>query len=474
MIAFSNRKQTSCEQTISIFTEKSWSEAQHQYPKTTANFFSGKKNQLFVLTHSESTEFLIGLGDQFENHEIQAAANLFACRFRDSILPLTTRLSAGFLNEEQTVELVKGLYLGTYRYPFKKDHPFWNRNFSLVDEELGNKAVKLIRNSVSALCKGQFDAMEWLNKPANLKKNGQLSEYLKQISKKYGFTYKSYNRATCEKLGLGAFAAVNQGSADDAAFTILEYHCEDPKTKTVGLIGKCVLFDTGGISLKNPANMHYMKSDMGGAAAVFGTLIATAEMQLPVNIVAILPVTDNAISEKAYLPSDVVTAYNGKTIEVLDTDAEGRMTLADALAYLTKNYRTDAVIDIATLTGSAVRMFGETCGALFSNSSSLQDLLLQSGQKTAQRLWNLPLWDVWNDEIQSDVADFRNISTKPVGDCIVAAKFLEHFTGGHPAWAHLDVAAMAFGKVNYSHEKAATGFGVQLFLDFLKNFAKKN
>ncbi len=138
-----------------------------------------------------------------------------------------------------------------------------------------------------------------------------------------------------------------------------------------------------------------MKSDMGGATAVLGTLIYAAEMKLPVNIVAVLPITDNAISEKALLPSDVITAYNGKTIEVLDTDAEGRLILADGLSYLSKNYKTDFLIDLATLTGSSVRMFGDTCGALFSNNDELKNMFIKTGDQTNQRLWNLPLWDIW-------------------------------------------------------------------------------
>jgi leucyl aminopeptidase len=230
------------------------------------------------------------------------------------------------------------------------------------------------------------------------------------------------------------------------------------------------LFDTGGISLKNPDNMHYMKSDMGGATAVIGALISAAELELPINIIAILPITDNAISRDAYLPSDVITAYNGKTIEVLNTDAEGRMTLADGLSYLSKNYKTDVLLDLATLTGSAVRMFGDTCGALFSNDEKLMKNILKSADKTNQRLWNLPLWDVWKDDIISDVADFKNISMKPIGDCIVAAKFLEQFIENHPSWAHFDIAGVAFGNVGYAKEKAATGYGVQLLVDFIENF----
>jgi leucyl aminopeptidase len=213
-----------------------------------------------------------------------------------------------------------------------------------------------------------------------------------------------------------------------------------------------------------------MKSDMGGATAVLGTLIYAAEMKLPVNIVAVLPITDNAISEKALLPSDVIIAYNGKTIEVLDTDAEGRLILADGLSYLSKNYKTDFLIDLATLTGSSVRMFGDTCGAMFSNNDDLKNILIKTGDQTNQRLWNLPLWDIWKEDIQSDVADMKNISMKPIGDCIIAAKFLEQFIENHPKWAHLDIAGVAFGNVGYAKEKAATGYGVQLLVDLIENY----
>ncbi|MFY7815788.1 MAG: M17 family metallopeptidase, partial [Chryseobacterium taeanense] len=333
-------------------------------------------------------------------------------------------------------------------------HAFWNAKFELHFENLSQKKLDLISQKAEAISNGQIACQEWLNKPANLKKPDIFSLYLKNLAKKYELKYTVFNRKKCEELGLGAYLSVNQGSAYDAAFTILEYKTTSKNAKTFGLVGKCVLFDTGGISLKNPDNMHYMKSDMGGATAVLGTLIYAAEMQLPINIIAILPITDNAISENAFLPSDVITAYNGKTIEVLNTDAEGRMILADGLSYMAKNFKTDFLIDLATLTGSSVRMFGDTCGAMFSNNEELKNLLIKTGDKTNQRLWNLPLWDVWKDDIRSDVADIKNISMKPIGDCIVAAKFLEQFIEGHPKWAHLDIAGVAFGNVGYAKEKA--------------------
>lgn len=458
-------------QIISVFSENEWKDSAEKFPKTVQHFFYGKKNEFFVLNEQDTTHFLIGLGNDFQNFEIRQTAEKFSNTYRKNIQPVSTLINTGFLNEKQKEELAKGLFLGTYSYPFKKEsHPFWNKDFEMVLSGLNTKELSEITTRISALCNGQFTAMDWLNKPANFKKTNDVSSFLKDISKKHKFKYTTFNRKECEKLGLGAFASVNQGSSMDCAFTIIEYKSSVKNAKTVGLVGKCILFDTGGISLKNPDNMHYMKSDMGGATAVIGTLISAAEQKVPVNIVAILPITDNAISDKAYLPSDVITAYNGKTIEVLNTDAEGRMTLADGLSYLSKNYKTDVLIDLATLTGSAVRMFGDTCGAMFSNNENLKNSLLKSADETNQRLWNLPLWDIWKDDFKSDVADFKNISMKPIGDCIVAAKFLEQFIENHPNWAHLDIAGVAFGNVNYAKEKAATGYGVQLLLNFIENF----
>ncbi|MGS0747277.1 M17 family metallopeptidase [Halpernia sp. GG3] len=194
--------------------------------------------------------------------------------------------------------------------------------------------------------------------------------------------------------------------------------------------------------------------------------------KLPVNITAILPITDNAVSNTSYLPSDVITAYNGKTIEVIDTDAEGRMTLADGLSYMVKNFKPDILIDLATLTGSAVRILGSTAGALFGNNDGLIKDLEKSGNLTNQKLWNLPLWDIWSEMLTSDVADLKNLPSSPVGGCITAAKFLENFIEGHTNWAHLDIAGVAFGKVNYAKEYAATGYGVQLLINYLEKICK--
>lgn len=466
-----NKKIKNYTQIFHLFTEEEWTRTSRNFNKNIAAFFTGKKHEVFVNVQDEGIAYFIGLGKADSAlFEIQQVAVKFSLTYKEKLMAAPTLVVGDFMTEKQFEEFVKGLLLGTYRYPFEKTHALWNPKFELHFENISQKKLDGISRKSEALSYGQTACQEWLNKPANLKKPDTLSAYLKNISKKYNLKYTSFNRKKCEELGLGAYLSVNQGSAYDAAFTILEYKTTVKNAKTFGLVGKCVLFDTGGISLKNPDNMHYMKSDMGGATAVLGTLIYAAEMQLPVNIIAVLPITDNAISENAFLPSDVITAYNGKTIEVLNTDAEGRMILADGLSYLVKNYKTDILIDLATLTGSSVRMFGDTCGALFSNNEELKNLLIKTGDKTNQRLWNLPLWDVWKDDIRSDVADLKNISMKPIGDCIVAAKFLEQFIENHPKWAHLDIAGVAFGNVGYAKEKAATGFGVQLLIDLIENY----
>lgn len=449
-------------QIFELISEETWETKKDIFDKNTSLFFGGKKNETFVVIKDNVTHFLIGIGKSTaENHEIKSLAQKFAYDFRNKISATPTLLLSENMEKES---IVKGLFLGTYEYPFSQNHIFFNDDFSL---EFDNFTENISKNTLS-LCNGQFAAMDWLNKPANYKKVPQISEFLKTISEKYSLKYSCFDRKKCEELGLGAFLSVNQGSSQEAAFTILEYNCGVENAKTVGLVGKCVLFDTGGISIKPSANLHYMKSDMGGATAVIGALFTAAERKIPVNIIAILPITDNAIANNAYLPSDVIKAYNGKTIEVLDTDAEGRMTLADGLSYLSKNYKTDVLLDLATLTGSSVRMFGYTCGALFSNDKNLKNALENAGDKTNQRLWNLPLWDIWKDEISSDVADYKNISMKPFGDCIVAAKFLEQFIENHSSWAHLDIAGVAFGNVSYAKEKAATGYGVELLTEFLE------
>lgn len=462
-------KKDSIQQTIQLYTTEDWSISKADFPKNMQLFFSAAEKEFFVIAEENSVQYFIGFGKKITTANLLDIGKSFSYKYRKSLLAQKLIIK-NELKDDELEAFIIGLFQGTYQYPFKNEHPFWSSDFEIETSKQDKKTINAIIKDAKALCVGQFAGMDWLNKPANQKKVDDISLFLKEISKKYKLKYKAYNREESIKKGLGAFVAVNQGSAMDAAFTILEYQSSKKSAPTIGLVGKCVLFDTGGISIKPSANLHYMKSDMGGAAAVIGALIYAAEMQLPINIIAVLPITDNAVSEKSYLPSDVVKAYNGKTIEIIDTDAEGRLTLADGLSYITKNYKLNHLIDLATLTGSSVRMFGNTCGAYFCNDNQLNQKLQSSSEKSQNRIWNLPLWDVWKSEITSDVADFKNISLKPVGDCIVAAKFLEQFINDHPSWAHLDIAGVAYGNVEYAKDKAATGYGVHLLAQLFKTY----
>jgi leucyl aminopeptidase len=233
-------------------------------------------------------------------------------------------------------------------------------------------------------------------------------------------------------------------------------------------VGKGVTFDTGGLSIKPSTSMHLMKSDMGGAAAVLGTLEVVAKLNLPIHVVGIVPATENSVDSRSTKPGDVITSYSGKTIEIIDTDAEGRVILADGLAYMVRHFQPDVLIDLATLTGSVIAALGLHAGGMFTQNDALATQLTQAADQTGERLWRMPLWDVYKEDIKSDVADVKNFSGKPVAGSISAAKFLEVFTENHPAWAHLDIAGMAFADTEFGSQKNATGFGIRLLIAYLR------
>ncbi|MEL6822737.1 MAG: M17 family metallopeptidase, partial [Calditrichota bacterium] len=237
----------------------------------------------------------------------------------------------------------------------------------------------------------------------------------------------------------------------------------------IGMVCKGVTFDTGGISLKKNTNMHLLKSDMAGAAAVLGAIDAAVALKLSVHLIGIIPLTDNKPDGNAVNPGDVIGSYCGKTIEVIDTDAEGRLILADGLAYLEKNYKTDVMIDVSTLTGAAFLALGAQAGALFSNNDALANDLARAGERSGDRVWRMPLWDDYAKAMESSVADIKNYGG-PAAGAVTAAKFLHAFIGDHPTWAHLDVAGLML-KSDSRGERVATGYGVALLLEYCRNAA---
>jgi len=256
---------------------------------------------------------------------------------------------------------------------------------------------------------------------------------------------------------------------------VLEYKPATAQTgQTIGLVGKGVTFDTGGISIKDSTNMHLMKSDMGGAAAVLGTVELAAKLQLPVHLVGVIPSTENSVDGDSTKPGDVIGSYAGKTIEVIDTDAEGRLILADALAYVIKNHQPDVLIDLATLTGSVIGTLGYVAAGLFTTNDTLANTLLNVSDKTGEKLWRLPMWDDYKEDLKSDVADVKNYHGKPFAGAIMGAKFLEVFTSKHPAWAHLDIAGTAFTDSEFGSQKNATAYGIRLLTTYLSQLIESN
>jgi leucyl aminopeptidase len=270
-----------------------------------------------------------------------------------------------------------------------------------------------------------------------------------------------------KKLGMGSLLSVTQGSNQPAKLITLEYHGTDKAHKPIVLVGKGITFDTGGISLKPGAEMDEMKYDMCGAASVLGTLKAIAEMGLKINVVGVIPTCENMPSGQATKPGDIVTSMSGQTIEILNTDAEGRLILCDALTY-SKKFSPDTVIDIATLTGACVIALGHVASGMFSNEDKLAKELLAAGEQSHDRIWQLPLWEDYQPLLDSNFADMQNIGGR-AGGTITAACFLARFTKEY-RWAHLDIAGTAWKS---GKEKGATGRPVPLLTQYLINRIEK-
>ncbi len=435
-----------------------------------------KENLVFYAPNGNKI-YLLGLGVVAGFAETQAA-------FRSLIFQQKARLSEHvalifnhqqFSPEQETIcaeAALNGTLLGRYDIGlFKTEkngtHNLFQQNTAKLDIHSDSISQKII-DKVEIIANTQAQILTLMNSPANKVTPQTLGDWAKKSGETNGFSVEVMDLKTITEKGLFALLAVNQGSELEPTFIVMEYLPKtDKKLKKIGLIGKGVTFDTGGISLKDSAGMHYMKSDMGGAAAVLGTMQVAAKLQLPVHLVAAIPATENCVDGKSVKPGDIIGSYLGKTIEVIDTDAEGRLILADGLAYINKNFQPDVLIDLATLTGSVIRTLGYAAAGLFTNNDELARQLTQVGDQCGERLWRLPLWDSYLDDIKSDVADLRNFSGKPTAGAISAAKFLEVFTEKHTAWAHLDIAGTAFGDSEFSSQKSATAYGIRLLTEYL-------
>lgn len=427
--------------------------------------------------------YLLGLGSKPQFADVQKAFRSFSHKMRHKF---STPLGISFLHDNLPNAPVawaeaaaNGLVLGTYHLGRFKTSPAETHPLDdpeaivqiFIDEQYHDSVLKVTQRA-QMVAATQMDMFDLVNAPSNKKIPNDLAQWAIQSGKKYNYRVEVWDKAQIEANGMHALLAVNQGSDQEPRFIIMEHKPAGKNLKKVGLVGKGVTFDTGGLSIKPAASMHLMKSDMGGGAAVLGVMEVIAKLQLPIHVLGVVPATENSVDAHAVKPSDVIGSYSGKTIEVIDTDAEGRLILADGLTYVVRNFEPDFLINLATLTGSTVRTFGYHVAGLFSNNDALADHLQKVGERTGERVWRLPIWDVYKEEVKSDVADVRNISGKPVAGGIAAAKFLEVFIENHPAWAHLDIAGVAFIDSEFASQKSATAFGVRLLLEFLEDLTK--
>ncbi len=375
---------------------------------------------------------------------------------------------------EVSQALIEGLLYGLYRYDnYFRDgraEPLLLEQLTVV-EKLASK-VKAIREGAAlglSIGNAVNEARELGNGPSNEVTPAYLAETAKRLGRQFGFKVKVLEKADCEKLGMGAFLGVARGAAAPPKFIIMEH--EPARSRgTVCLVGKAITFDTGGISLKPGEAMELMKFDMGGGAAVLGTMRFVAENKIPLRVVGIVPAAFNMPDGDAYKPGDILTSMAGVTIEVKNTDAEGRLILCDALAYA-ERFKPDAVIDLATLTGACVIALGSSASGVLANDEWLLDEVYKAAEASGDRAWPLPLWPEYRDMVKSDVADIKNTAGRP-GGAITAAAFLGAFTNGY-RWAHLDIAGTAWNeKPGPIMGLGGTGAGVRLLAEFLTRWKK--
>ncbi|WP_293005128.1 leucyl aminopeptidase [Nitrosomonas sp.] len=443
----------------------------------TSGDIDGKVNTSLLLHNVPGTQFkrilLIGLGKEQEFNEkiflavINSTLNaLHKTAVADVMLFLSDFPNKVRTNDWKISQTVIATISSIYRFDQLKSKPENNQSklrkiLFCIDTQEELIACEQAMQQSLAIAHGMNLTKDLGNLAPNICTPTYLATQAKDLAKTYKLKASILDEKDMEKLGMGSLLSVARGSEQPAKLIVLEYYGLGKKEHPIVLVGKGVTFDTGGISLKPAAEMDEMKFDMSGAGSVLGTMLAVAELRLPINLVAIIPATENMPSGNATKPGDVVTSMSGQTIEILNTDAEGRLILCDALTYA-ERYNPKIVIDIATLTGACVIALGNLTTGLMSNDDKLAQELLEAGEQAADRAWQLPLWDEYQDLLKSNFADIANIGGRTAGT-ITAACFLSRFTKKY-RWAHLDIAGTAWKS---GKDKGASGRPVPLLTQFL-------
>ena len=450
--------------------------------------FEGKIGET-LLVHSQGKIpskrlLLVGLGKKKDfqldslrqafGHAVRRVRHAKAGAFAAALPPLLPR---GGTAIDAAQAMTEGAILGSYQFTeYRSENngaPKEVTHFVVVTSDKGKlkQIVEGVRRG-TATAEAAVLTRDLCNHPSNVMTPTRIAEEAKTIAKEQGVTLKILEKDEMEELGMGALLGVARGSHEPPKFIILEY--KGPKTtkesRPIVLVGKTITFDTGGISLKPADNMEQMKADMTGGAEVLATLRAVARLRLSTHVIGLLPVAENMPGGRAMKPGDIVKTLSGKTVEVQNTDAEGRLILADALAYAAR-YKPAAVIDIATLTGACVVALGQFAIGMFGTNETLKRRVQAAGQKSGERVWEMPLWDEYFEQLKSDVADMRNIGGRG-GGMITAALFLSKFAAEYP-WVHLDIASTDWSERERAYlPKGPTGIGTRLLLQYVVDQAR--
>ena len=442
--------------------------------------FEGKANEV-LLYHTQGSVpakrlVLVGLGKKNDVtlETIRQAIGTAAKRARQAkagsftvVLPTVT--PAGMSSVEVAQAMVEGAILGSYQFTVYRtaaaEHAVEGMKILIPQKGQLKQVSEGVRRGI-ATAEATVFVRDLCNHPSNVLTPTKVAEEAKAIAKAEKISIKILEQKEMERLGMGALLGVARGSQEPPKFIILEYNGTKKRDeRPVVLVGKTITFDTGGISLKPAENMEHMKADMTGGAEVLASIRAAARLKLPLRLISILPVAENMPGGRAMKPGDVVTTLSGKTVEVQNTDAEGRLILADGLAYAMR-YKPAALIDIATLTGACVVALGQFAIGMFGTDQALKEQVRKSGQKAGERVWEMPLWEEYFEQLKSDVADMRNIGGRG-GGMITAALFLSKFVGDCP-WVHLDIASTDWSERERAYvPKGPTAIGTRLLLQYL-------
>ncbi|MFO8011411.1 MAG: leucyl aminopeptidase [Dehalococcoidia bacterium] len=380
--------------------------------------------------------------------------------------------AGGIAPETAAQAITEGSLLGLYQFrqhmTQKPEHKQIKELIIVNRDSRGISGLRKASKKGRILAESTILARDMVNEPSNFMTPTDMARKAQEVADKWGLGIEVLEKADMERLGMGALLGVAQGSQQPAKFIIMNYYGDQNTKRTAGIVGKGLTFDSGGISIKPSSKMDEMKGDMAGGASVIATMRALGELKPRINVTGLVPATENLPSGTAYKPGDVIKAMNGKTIEVLNTDAEGRLILADALSYAGK-LGLSPIVDIATLTGACHVALGDICTGAFGNNRRVMEAVIRGGSEAGERIWEMPMYDDYSELIKSDIADIKNTGGRG-GGAITAAKFLAEFVGRTP-WVHLDIAGtFLLDKDRGYWPKGATGIPVRTLVNFLLSY----